>query len=45
MLDGRYERIRQSTFGGNKEVIVLVDRSRPPQGIHEPTGLPCFRAR
>jgi hypothetical protein len=41
-IDERYEIERQSDFGGNKPVTVWADRTRRPETMHPPMGLPCF---
>ncbi len=42
-LQQHYVTAARSTFGGDREYAVLVDRSLPPLGLYEPLGLPCFR--
>jgi hypothetical protein len=38
----RYRPVQTSTFGGNKEVTVLLDRRASVHSTHVQTGLPCL---
>ncbi len=40
-IDEHYDELRRSSFGGNKDVIVLRARSFQAAGTHGGTGLPC----
>ena len=42
-LQQHYVTAAQSTFGGDREYAVLVDRSLPPVDDYKPLGLPRYR--
>ena len=41
-IDSHYDVQQRSSFGGGKEVTVLVNKAYPAGGTHPPTGLPCW---
>lgn len=42
-IDRRYRPVAQSEFGGNKDIVVFVDRTSAAVRVDSTTRLPCFR--